>query len=110
FQPSTHRQPLGRLIPVPAVLICQNHSTTSYSKPPKEPTSSGSVRKSEIAPAPHPFATSSVGGDRSQYGSPLRIIPPGWRLFARSSMVPATPPPIHVAPTQAATPAFSSAT
>jgi hypothetical protein len=38
----------------------------------------------------------------------MRMIPPVLRLFARSSMVPATPPPIHVAPRQAATPTFSS--
>ena len=33
----------------------------------------------------------------------MRMIPPVRRLRARSSIVPTTPPAIHVAPTQAAT-------
>jgi len=38
------------------------------------------------------------------------MMPPGRRLRDSSSMVPPTPPPIQVAPMQAATPTFSSAT
>ena len=73
-------------------------------------TGSTVVAEFESLEAAQAWAVSSVAGTRRQYGSPMSIIPPGLRLFASRSIVPATPPAIQVAPTQAATSHFSFAT
>ena len=68
-------------------------------------SSRSSVPSSEMnSSAPNPNAsTASSGGGSTQYGSPMRIVPPRPNAGRRSEIVPARPPPIQVAPMQAAT-------
>ena len=62
------------------------------------------TRDAYSSPDPNPnAATASAGGGSIQYGSPMRILPPGRSAGRSSSIVPVIPPPIHVAPMQAAT-------
>src|SRR6266496_5461006 len=104
-EPAADVQPLRRGVAVPAVLVGEHHLHDIAAESAEPLDQLG--QRPPLVPAGGVTALDGglSGGSRRQYGSPISIMPPGARLRRSRAMVPATPPPIQVAPMHAAIPA-----